>query len=243
MKKQSVTPWEGMSKLRYVKGSSPVEGKVVVIDVWASWCGPCMKSIPHLIELQAKYSKELQIVGLTDEPHAKVASMAGMLGQINYAMAGDAALITKPLMEDNGQEGIPCCFVFSKTGSLVLVAHPMDPKFDATVAEEVAKAGVFGGAAHSLGGDASKKVSSTSSYPVPAAVDETLPTVKIQVRTPGGPRAFTLNSTHTVAHLKGMVAKETGKSTTFDLQQAYPKKTLTDNEALAGYSGAALNMI
>ncbi len=64
-----------LSKLKFVKGKAPEEGKVVIVDIWATWCPPCMKSIPHLIELQSRFPDELRIVGITDEPAAKVAAM------------------------------------------------------------------------------------------------------------------------------------------------------------------------
>lgn len=44
------------------------EGKVVVLDMWATWCGPCRKAIPHLVSLQKKYKdKDLRIIGLACE--------------------------------------------------------------------------------------------------------------------------------------------------------------------------------
>ncbi|MHC5540512.1 redoxin family protein, partial [Singulisphaera rosea] len=43
-------------------------GKVVMVDFWGTWCGPCIREIPHLIELSKKYEdKGLQVVGLTFE--------------------------------------------------------------------------------------------------------------------------------------------------------------------------------
>jgi thiol-disulfide isomerase/thioredoxin len=233
-----------LKSLKYVKGTCPSEGKVVVIDVWASWCGPCMKSIPHLIGLQAKHGgQSLCVVGLTDEPHEKIASMAGMLGQCNYAIAADAGHITKPLMEANGQNGIPCCFVFSKKGELVLVAHPMDPKFDETVAAECAKAGLFQGEAHSLGGGGSHIGSQQVAYAIGAPLDQSKPLVKVQVRGPHGSKAFTLNASHTVSNLKALIQKETGNTSSFGLQRAYPKQVLQDEQTLEGFNNEALTIM
>ena len=43
-------------------------GKVIIADIWGTWCPPCREEIPHFVELQKEYcDKGLQIVGLTDE--------------------------------------------------------------------------------------------------------------------------------------------------------------------------------
>ncbi|MNE41173.1 Thiol-disulfide oxidoreductase ResA [compost metagenome] len=57
---------EGLdSKISQIKDLTP-KGKVVLIDFWASWCVPCIKSMPHLKELQAKYKdKGFEIIGVS----------------------------------------------------------------------------------------------------------------------------------------------------------------------------------
>ena len=43
-------------------------GKVYIVEFWATWCGPCIQSMPHLAQLQTEYaSKGVQIVSISDE--------------------------------------------------------------------------------------------------------------------------------------------------------------------------------
>ena len=56
-----------------VKGTYKDRGQITVVEFWATWCGPCRQSIPHLTELQKKYAdKNVRIIGITDEAEAQV---------------------------------------------------------------------------------------------------------------------------------------------------------------------------
>src|SRR5918999_520847 len=47
---------------------SDFKDKVVVIDLWATWCGPCRLEVPHLVDLQNEYgAKGVEVIGLTTE--------------------------------------------------------------------------------------------------------------------------------------------------------------------------------
>lgn len=48
------------------------KGKIVVIDFWATWCAPCIKSFPRLESLQSKYASDLQIITVTDDPEERI---------------------------------------------------------------------------------------------------------------------------------------------------------------------------
>jgi peroxiredoxin len=99
-------------------------GKIVLVDFWATWCVPCRKSIPELVELRKKYKgKEWVILGLSiDDPNSwddkYVADFAKKRLKINYRiLRADKKVIevylgTKPV-------GIPILFVIDKEGVIV----------------------------------------------------------------------------------------------------------------------------
>lgn len=62
-----------------------LEGKVLVLNFWATWCGPCKVEIPHLVELQQQYADAgLQVIGIAvDEPVEKLEPYIAEAG-INY---------------------------------------------------------------------------------------------------------------------------------------------------------------
>lgn len=57
-------------------GDAPeTEGKFVLIDFWATWCGPCRMAIPHLNEFSKEFADDLVVIGISDETEDKVAAM------------------------------------------------------------------------------------------------------------------------------------------------------------------------
>jgi len=125
----------------YLNASDPVslealKGKVVVVEFWATWCPPCRKSIPHLIEIHKKRAAEgLVIVGLSDEPKATVEPFAKKL-DIPYIIGYGAKSL-----DAYGVEGIPTAFVIGADGNLVWSGHPMDKGFEKAIDEALAAAG------------------------------------------------------------------------------------------------------
>ena len=70
------------------------KGKVIVLDLWATWCGPCRYEVPHLVELTNEFGKKgVEVIGLTLEnpetDEEKVRDFAEQF-KINYNSAGRA---------------------------------------------------------------------------------------------------------------------------------------------------------
>ena len=101
--------------------------KIHIIEFWATWCGPCRDSIPHLTKLQEKYKgKGVTVIGITDEPKATVERFVRrQKKQMEYTVAiekGDA--MSQAYMRAFGQTGIPATFVVDQQDRIVWVGHP-----------------------------------------------------------------------------------------------------------------------
>jgi thiol-disulfide isomerase/thioredoxin len=63
------------------------KGKFVLVDFWATWCGPCRKTIPRLNDLQKQFADKLVVVGVSDESEKKVRAFKNP--KIDYSVAID----------------------------------------------------------------------------------------------------------------------------------------------------------
>lgn len=88
------------------------KGKVVVIDFWATWCGPCRQLIPEMNGWAKKYAKDVVFIGVSDEPTKTVGDF--MKGTpMNYSVALDAQ---KRMSKQLGVQGIPHVMIISADG-------------------------------------------------------------------------------------------------------------------------------
>src|SRR5213078_3372942 len=103
---------------KWVKGE-PItgyeKGRVYVVEFWATWCGPCIASMPHLSALQKEYKGKATFIGVTSvDKHGntleKVEKMVADKGEtMGYTVAWDNDRATnEAFMEASGQGGIPC---------------------------------------------------------------------------------------------------------------------------------------
>lgn len=126
-------PMPPLSELEWLKGeqvSSWEEGKVYVLDFWATWCGPCIRAMPHMIETQAKYADQgVQIIGVSvweNDTGQAVRKFTKDRTDLNYTIAYDrSGVAAKEFMAATGSRGIPTVMIVDQEGRYVWKGHPM----------------------------------------------------------------------------------------------------------------------
>ena len=110
-------------KLQDVNGktisASDFQGKVVVLDFWATWCPPCRAEIPGFIELQKEFSKEgVAVIGVSVDNSDEVTAVRKFAERfgINYPVA---LADQKTVRDFSGVDSIPTTFIIDRSGRIV----------------------------------------------------------------------------------------------------------------------------
>ena len=104
---------------------SDYSNKVVVLNIWATWCGPCQLEMPELVKMNHDYkSRGLVVLGLATtynerQGPAYVKDFIRAKG-INYRIVWDDGSLSGPLVQSvNGHSVIPQSFVISRDGRIL----------------------------------------------------------------------------------------------------------------------------
>jgi thiol-disulfide isomerase/thioredoxin len=137
----NVEHWIHESTGTFPKVTQFEKGKVYVVEFWATTCGPCVQSMPHLAALQSKYKdKGLRIISISSEKlpivnaflKREIPDLDGkpvLVGELTKAYS----LTTDPdessdidYMLAANQDGIPCAFIVGKDSKIEWIGHPME---------------------------------------------------------------------------------------------------------------------
>ncbi|MCH7702477.1 MAG: redoxin domain-containing protein [Planctomycetes bacterium] len=131
-------PAPELAVTKWIKGSpvelAQVKGKsATVVEFWATWCGPCIKAIPHLTEMQREFGKDgVTFIGVTAKDPGntleQVTEFVEKQGdRMGYTVAFDGEGKTyEQFMTAAGEEFVPTAFVIDQEGRIAWIGHPME---------------------------------------------------------------------------------------------------------------------
>jgi thiol-disulfide isomerase/thioredoxin len=97
------------------------KGKVVLVDLWATWCGPCVAAMPDLVALQDKYrDKNFEIIGLdTDDENVEKIKAFAQTKNLNYQLGYADGKLMSEFFKVTRLQAIPQSILINRDGKMV----------------------------------------------------------------------------------------------------------------------------
>jgi peroxiredoxin len=113
---------------------SDFRGRVVLVDFWATWCGPCRREIPHLVKLYEGYSSQgFVVLGVGLDKKAKLAEFARE-NRMSYVVLVDEKGVTGSLY---AIRGIPRTLIIDKKGRIAFDHTGFAPGMEVKMEQEI----------------------------------------------------------------------------------------------------------
>ncbi|HEY3580040.1 MAG TPA: TlpA disulfide reductase family protein [Pyrinomonadaceae bacterium] len=110
---------------------SNYSGKVLLVNLWATWCGPCRRETPELVRLHKEYqARGVEMVGLsTEDPVASAESVQQFVQQfqVDYQVGWATRDVAIALMQVSGRSSIPQSFIITRSGRIKKQFTGFDP--------------------------------------------------------------------------------------------------------------------
>jgi len=109
---------------------SDFSGKPVILDFWATWCGPCRMEIPGFVELKKKYGDKIGIIGISLDRSQKQVVKFKEAYKMNYPVAMATREIVEAYSKIYKIMYIPTTFIIDKNGNIYDIYVGYKPKED-----------------------------------------------------------------------------------------------------------------
>lgn len=107
---------------------SDYKGKIVIVDFWATWCPPCRKGIPDLIDIQNKYNGNVVVIGISLDYEQTIKEVIPFVK--NYGINYPVVYFDNKVVEDyGGIQSIPTSFIIDQQGNFVNRHVGLYPKY------------------------------------------------------------------------------------------------------------------
>ncbi len=117
---------------KWLTDKPEMKGKYVLIEFWATWCGPCRRSIPLLNKFHEKYRDELVVIGICEEDESATRTLNQRHPQVPAIQFYSAVDTRKRMKDELGVWGIPHVILLEPDGYVIWEGFPLQKDYELT---------------------------------------------------------------------------------------------------------------